>query len=103
MDSVDYAIANSEQIEKDLCGKLVRIRLMRNMTQKFLAEQAGVSVRTVRRLEKGLGVSLDTFIRILPRWACSKTWKHCCQTRAYAPLIGLHSKGWSASEPKQEK
>ncbi|MFC2065443.1 helix-turn-helix domain-containing protein, partial [Chloroflexota bacterium] len=65
MDSVDYAIANSEQIEKDLCAKLVRIRLMRNMTQKFLAEQAGVSVRTVRRLEKGLGVSLDTFIRIL--------------------------------------
>ena len=62
---VDYVIANSEQIEKDLCGKLVRIRLMRNMTQKFLAEQAGVSFRTVRRLEKGLGVSLDTFIRMI--------------------------------------
>ena len=65
MDSIDYAIANSEQIELDMCKKLVRIRLTRNITQKFLAEQAGVSVRTIRRLEKGLGVSLDTFIRVL--------------------------------------
>ena len=56
---------NSEQIETDLSAKLLQIRLARNITQEFLAEQAGVSVRTIRRLEKGLGVSLDTFIRVL--------------------------------------
>jgi putative transcriptional regulator len=65
MNSIDYDIANSEQIEKDLCEKIARIRLTRNFTQKYLAEQAGISVRTIRRLESGLGVSFDTFIRVL--------------------------------------
>jgi transcriptional regulator with XRE-family HTH domain len=40
-------------------------RLSRNITQQQLAEEAGVSTRTIRRLEKGQGVSLDTFIRVL--------------------------------------
>jgi transcriptional regulator with XRE-family HTH domain len=62
---IDYALANSEQIEADLCKKLVRIRLARNITQARLAGLAGVSLRTIRRLEKGLGVTLDTFIRVL--------------------------------------
>lgn len=65
LDSVDYAIANSAQIESDLCRKIARIRLARNITQEYLAKQAGISVRTIRRLEKGLGVSFDTFIRVL--------------------------------------
>ena len=65
LDSVDYTIADSGQIESDLLKKLARIRLARNITQDFLADQAGVSVRTIRRLEKGLGVSFDTFIRVL--------------------------------------
>ena len=65
VDTIDYSIANSEQIETDLCKKLEHIRLARNITQKNLADQAGVSLRTIRNLEKGLGVSLDTFIRVL--------------------------------------
>ena len=31
----------------------------------FLADEAGVSPRTIGRLEKGQGVSVDTFIRVL--------------------------------------
>ena len=65
IDRIDYSVANSEQIETDLCKKLENIRLARNITQASLADQAGVSIRTIRRLEKGLGVSLDTFIRVL--------------------------------------
>ncbi len=30
-----------------------------------MAEEAGVSIRTIGRLEKGQGVSFDTFIRVL--------------------------------------
>ena len=41
------------------------IRLSRNITQERLAEEAGVSLRTIGRLEKGQGVSLDTFLRVL--------------------------------------
>ncbi|MBD3237805.1 MAG: helix-turn-helix domain-containing protein, partial [Candidatus Eisenbacteria bacterium] len=57
--------ATSEQIEAALCKRLESIRLSRNTTQQQLAEEAGVSPRTIGRLEKGQGVSLDTFIRVL--------------------------------------
>jgi transcriptional regulator with XRE-family HTH domain len=61
----DFATASSAQIEATLCKQVERIRLARNITQAQLAERAGVSLRTVGRLEKGEGVSLDTFIRVL--------------------------------------
>lgn len=63
--NVDLAATSSAQIEVALCRQLERIRLARNMTQAQLAEKAGVSPRTIGRLEKGEGVSLDTFIRVL--------------------------------------
>ncbi len=63
--NIDYALASSDQIEAALCRRLGRIRLSRNMTQKQLADQAGVSLKTIGRLEKGEGISLDTFIRVL--------------------------------------
>lgn len=61
----DYLLATSAQIETDLCRQLADIRLARNLTQAQLAAEAGVNLRTIRRLEKGQGVSLDTFIRVL--------------------------------------
>ena len=45
--------------------KLERLRLSRNITQSDLAQDAGVSLRTLRRLESGEGATLDSFIRIL--------------------------------------
>ncbi len=62
---IDFTVATSEQIEAALCKQIENIRLSRNITQIQLAEEAGVSPRTIGRLEKGLGVSLDTFIRVL--------------------------------------
>lgn len=63
--SIDYALANSEQIVRDLGARLERIRLSRNLTQAELADEAGVSKRTIMRLERGVGPTLDTFIRVL--------------------------------------
>jgi putative transcriptional regulator len=62
---IDFSLATSPQIEKALCQKLASLRLLRNMTQAQLATQAGVSTGTLNRLEKGEGVSLDTFIRVM--------------------------------------
>lgn len=56
---------NSQTIERNLCEKLERIRLLKNITQTQLAEAAGVSRRTISRMENGQGVSLDTFIRVM--------------------------------------
>ncbi len=63
--NIDFVLASSNQIEKALCKRLGAIRLSRNITQEELAREAGVSERTIRRLEKGQGVSLDTFLRVL--------------------------------------
>lgn len=62
---INFSIASSGQIEAALCERLESIRLSRNVTQAQLAGEAGVSLRTIGRLEKGEGVSLDTFIRVL--------------------------------------
>ena len=62
---IEFSLATSEQIEAALCKRLESIRLSRNITQTQLAGKAGVSPRTIGRLEKGQGVSVDTFIRIM--------------------------------------
>ena len=41
------------------------MRLARNLTQEALAREAGVGLRTVRRLEAGDSPSLDNFLRIV--------------------------------------
>ena len=45
--------------------RIARYRIEQQLTQAVLAEQAGVSKRTVERLEAGASVVMSTFIRIL--------------------------------------
>ena len=51
-------------LEQELCRRLEATRLNQNLTQTSLADEAGVSRRTISRMENGEGVSLDTFIRV---------------------------------------
>jgi transcriptional regulator with XRE-family HTH domain len=50
---------------QELGDRLLRHRLDRNLTQADLAVAAGVSKRTVERLEAGESTQLSNFIRIL--------------------------------------
>ncbi|MGH8194284.1 MAG: helix-turn-helix domain-containing protein [Woeseiaceae bacterium] len=61
----DYSIASTEEIGADLGRRLEAVRLGKNINQTQLAKEAGVSRRTITRLENGQGVSLDTLIRVL--------------------------------------
>ena len=57
--------ATDEAILGELGGRLARVRLNRNLTQSRLAEQAGVSKRTVERLETGsVATQVSSFIRV---------------------------------------
>jgi transcriptional regulator with XRE-family HTH domain len=52
-------------VTQELGSRLAELRLRRNLTQATLAEAAGVSKRTVERLEKGeTGTQLTAFLRI---------------------------------------
>lgn len=58
-------LATDEAILRELGQRLARTRLERNLTQAQLAAQAGVSKRTVERLETGIvGTQLPGFIRV---------------------------------------
>jgi transcriptional regulator with XRE-family HTH domain len=46
-------------------SKIARYRLNRNMTQRALAGEAGVSLPTVQRAEKGRSIQLVKLLRIL--------------------------------------
>lgn len=63
--NINFSVASSQQIEEALGKQLRNIRLSRNITQSKLAKEAGVSTPTIGRLERGKGISLDTFIRVL--------------------------------------
>ena len=57
--------ATDAAILTELGGRLTRVRLERNLTQAQLADQAGVSKRTVQRLESGdVSPQLSGFIRV---------------------------------------
>lgn len=63
--NLDFQTATSAQIAQALGARLEQIRLSRNMTQQQLAEEAGLSTRTIGRFERGEGAALDTFLRVL--------------------------------------
>ena len=57
--------ATDEAVLSELGGRLAEVRLERNLTQAQLGEQAGVSKRTVERLESGsVATQLSSFIRV---------------------------------------
>jgi len=62
---LDYRFASPEDIESVLGQKLEKIRLSKNINQSTLATEAGVSRRTITRLENGEGITMDTFIRVM--------------------------------------
>ncbi len=56
---------SDDLVLKELGARLARIRLDRNLTQADLSDRAGVSKRTLERLEAGeVGTQLSGFIRI---------------------------------------
>ncbi|MCY4178869.1 MAG: helix-turn-helix transcriptional regulator [Litoreibacter sp.] len=61
----DQTFKSAEALASDIGSKLERLRLSRNITQTDLAINAGISERTLRRLESGDGATLDSLLRVL--------------------------------------
>ena len=54
----------SRSLRAELGARLARQRLARNVTQVALAANAGIGLRTLRRVEAGAPSSLDSVLRI---------------------------------------
>ena len=59
-----HGVTTTQGLEAELGRRLARIRLARNVTQKTLSEEAGIGLRTLRRLESGASSTLDSFLRV---------------------------------------
>ena len=55
----------SAELEAALGERLRALRLDRNLTQKTLAERAGISLRAIKNLEGGLGSTLKSLVAML--------------------------------------
>lgn len=62
---IDFSIATSEQIIASFGKRIEQIRLSKNWTWAKLANESGVTWRTIANLEMGKKVTLDTFVRVL--------------------------------------
>lgn len=62
----DYSssIVTPRGLRAEIGRRLAQLRLARNVTQEALAREAGISLRTVRRLEAGSPCGLDSFLRV---------------------------------------
>lgn len=58
-------IQTPDEMEATLGDSLRALRLHKNIDQRSLAEQAGISVRAVKNLENGDGSTLKSFTRVL--------------------------------------
>ena len=59
-------LMSDEALLQELGQRIARLRLDRNLTQAQLADQAGISKRTLERLEAGAAATqLSLFLRVL--------------------------------------
>jgi len=62
-------LMSDEALLQELGRRIARLRLERNLSQAQLAEQAGISKRTLEGLEAGAAATqLSLFLRVL--WGC---------------------------------
>ena len=62
---LDFAFSTSDEVTAELGLRLKAVRLSQSLTQADLAERAGVSVGTVKVLEKTGQTSVASLIRVV--------------------------------------
>lgn len=82
-----------EAVLQELGARIAGRRIEYNLTQAMLAEQAGVSKRTVERLEAGASTQLTSFIRILRELGLLHTLEQLLPDKRPGPMALLRGKG----------
>jgi transcriptional regulator with XRE-family HTH domain len=100
---IDSLIASSEQIEAALCERLEHIRLTKNLTQVQLADEAGISLKTIGRMEKGQGISLNTFIRVLMALGIQDNLQSLLPDPTIRPVERVRTRGTERKRARPQK
>jgi transcriptional regulator with XRE-family HTH domain len=78
---------------KLLGERLARLRLTKNLTQQQLAEQAGLGLRTVQRLELGAATQLSGFVRVCRVLGLVERFEALVPEEAASPMAQLKQQG----------
>lgn len=84
---------SDETVLRELGARVVRVRVGRGWTQGQLAEAAGLSKRTVERLERGRSVQLDSLIRVFRALELAQNFNHLIPPPAPSPIAQLKLQG----------
>ncbi|MSU60147.1 MAG: helix-turn-helix domain-containing protein [Pedosphaera sp.] len=83
-----------DAVLQELGGRLAGARIERNLTQAALAEQAGVSKRTVERLESGeVATQLSGFLRVCRSLGLLERFEALLPEPAHGPMAQLKQMG----------
>ena len=84
---------SDDAILEKLGERLLQYRLNKNMTQAALAKEAGVSSRTINRVEHGQSTQLANFIRLLRSLDLSQNLDALIPEPASSPIQQMKLRG----------
>lgn len=79
---LNFNLATPAEISRELGARVRHHRLTRNLRQRDLAERAGISVTSLRNIEREGPATLDAFIRVVMALGMSEQLSHLLDTRA---------------------
>ncbi len=83
-----------EVVLQEMGGRLAGVRVERNLTQAALAEQAGVSKRTIERLESGqVATQLSGFLRVCRALGLLERFEALLPASSPGPMAQLKQRG----------
>lgn len=86
-------LLSDEMVLAELGERIAALRVDRGYTQAVLAEQAGISKRTLERLEAGASCQLNSFIRVLRVLGLLGGLEQLLPTARPGPMALLRGKG----------
>ena len=93
----------SQVLRIELGRRLAKLRLSRNVTQRTLAEDAGIGLRTLRRIEAGQPSGLDSLLRVVIALGLGEGLLSAVPTREVRPIERMDSGGKERQRARPRK
>lgn len=93
----------SRTLRTEMGRRLAKLRLARNVTQRTLAEDAGVGLRTLRRIEAGQPSGLDSLLRVAIALGLGEGLLNAVPPREVRPIERVDSGGKERQRARPRK
>lgn len=92
------SIMPERDILKELGGRLARIRKQQGFAQTVLAEEAGLGVATLRRIESGQDSQLESWLKILKALNMTSAIEAFLPEQLHSPMAQARGKSRSPTK-----